>query len=230
LRAAAAILLIALALGLVACGSGSSGTTAETSAAVGAADGGTSQQTPKKKSTSGSQGKQESAADRGQDAAAPSEPAHFSPPSHQDSGGGSAPFRSKGGDNSIQEYGAEVSGGEFAEAAAVVHAFLDARAAGAWAAACGRLAPAVRQEVVSQLGAAQGQKANCPEVLAGLSASVPASALREVAVADVGSLRAEGDAGFLLFRGAQGVDYFIPMRREAGKWKVGAIAPSPLQN
>jgi hypothetical protein len=230
LRTLLAILLIALAWGLAGCGSDSSGTTSESSRnpGAGAANGETSQQATKEPEAR-AQDRRKPTAREGKKEAVPEEPAHFTPPSHQDSGGGAKQFVTKGGDNSIQEFGSEPSGSEFEAAAAAVHAYLDARAAGAWAAACEWLAPAVSRELVRQLGAGSGGKQpGCAEVLAGLSAGVPPAALREAAQADVGALRVEGDRGFVLFRGAQGDDYFIPMVREDGEWKVAAIAASPL--
>ena len=168
---ATAMLAIAAALALAACGSGGDDTTAGV--------------------TSGS----------------------FTPPAHQDSGGGAAQFETKGGDNSIQEFGSEASGSDFEAAAAALHGYLDARAAAAWTAACAYMSPGV---------------ANCPETLASLSADVPAAALSEAAEADVAALRIEGDRGFLLFHGARGTNYFMPLVREGGTWKVAAIAPSAI--
>lgn len=141
---------------------------------------------------------------------------------------GAAEFRSQGEDNSIQEFGEEASGADLKQAAAALHAFLDARAAGEWDAACERLAPAVSAELVRQLGAQGGEKLDCGEILAGLAGAVPPQALREAAEVDVGALRAEGDSGFLLFRDARGEAFFVPVRREGGDWRVAAIAPSPL--
>jgi hypothetical protein len=154
--------------------------------------------------------------------------ADFTPPPHQDSGGGSAQFEAEGGDNSIQEYGSEPSSAEFAEAAAALHAYLDARAAHAWAAACEYLATGMREALIQQL-ASGGGKSSCAAILASLSAGVPDSALREAAAVDAGALRGEGDSGFLLLHGAHGVDWFVPMAREGGTWKVAALAPSALQ-
>lgn len=71
-------------------------------------------------------------------------------------------------------------------------------------------------------------KQSCAAVLAGLSAAVPAAARREGADAEAAALRGEGDRAFLLYQGPHGVDYFMPMAREDGAWKVAAIAPSPL--
>ena len=201
-RALTFLILCALALGLVACGSGGS-TTTDSSAGGTTAAGGTKER-------------------------AQGEP-KFTPRAHRDSGGGAQQFEAGGADNSIQEYGSEAAGSELADAAAVLHAYLDARAAGAWSAACQRLASAVSEELVRQLGTSEsGEKAGCAEVLAALTSGLPASARRKAAIADVGALRVEGASGFLLFRGFGDRAFFIPVAREDGKWKVAAIAASPL--
>jgi hypothetical protein len=236
-RLLAPLVILLLGLTLSACGSDSSSSSATTGSTTTAkGSGGSQAPSDDRKSGGGGGGKQGDRGDEGGEGqetkeaakAKPQEP-EFTPRSHQDSAGGAAQFESKGGDNSIQEYGSEPSGSEFAAAAEVLHAYLDARAIGAWGAACERLAPRVSRELVGQLGAGQvGKEAACSEVLAGLTAAVPRAALREAAEADVGALRVEGESGFLLFRGAQGEDFFIPMVREDGGWKVAAIAASPL--
>jgi hypothetical protein len=152
--------------------------------------------------------------------------AGFTSPAHHDSGGGIEQFKTKGGDNSIQESGEEASDPEFEEAAAALHAYLDARAAGAWARACEYLAPGATTQLAQIIEG--GETTTCAGLLPDLSASIPLSALRRAAVANIGSFRVDGDAGFLLFRGAGGVAYFVPMAREDGRWTVAALAPSPL--
>jgi hypothetical protein len=155
--------------------------------------------------------------------------AGFTPPTHHDSGGGSAQFRTKGGDNSIQEFGGEASSSEFEQAAATLHAFLDARAARAWQAACGYLASSVGEQLEQQFGEESGGgPKGCAGILSALTAGVSSRSLREAAVADVAALRAEGNQGFLLFEGVRGATYFMPMNREDGRWRVAAIAASAL--
>lgn len=153
--------------------------------------------------------------------------AHFTPKPHHDSGGGAAQFESKGGDNSIQEYGSEAGSSEFEAAAAALHGYLDARAAGAWSAACSYMAPGVSASL-GQLAGGETGEAACPEILASLSAGIPPAALREAAVANAGALRIEGGSALLLFRGSQGVNYFMPMSSAGGGWKIAAIAPSAV--
>jgi hypothetical protein len=147
---------------------------------------------------------------------------------HHDSGGKAAQFEKKGGDNSIQQFGGEAAGSELQQAAATLHGYLDARAAGEWAKACSYIARGVTRSL-SQLASAPGGKGgSCPKILAGLSAGIPAAVRRETAQADVGALRVEGDNAFLLFRGAHDTDYFMPMAHEGPRWGVAAIAPSAL--
>ncbi|HSS33348.1 MAG TPA: hypothetical protein VLL27_08735 [Solirubrobacterales bacterium] len=145
-----------------------------------------------------------------------------------DSGGGARQFESKSGDNSIQEYGEEASSSELDEAAVALHGYLDARAARSWAEACEDLSPVVVSQLGQLASGHSGEEPSCAKFLATLSVGISADALRQATVADVGAFRVEGESGFLLFHGAQGADYFTPMVRDGGAWKVAAIAPSAL--
>ena len=150
----------------------------------------------------------------------------FTPPQHSDSGGGAGQFRTKGGDNSLQDHGSEASADELAQAAAALHGYLDARAAGAWRDACSYMVSGIAEGLAQFAGGARRQ--GCPELLAALSAGMPESVRRTITEADVGSLRVDGDSAFLLFRGADNTVYFMPMGNEDGEWKVGAIAASAI--
>jgi hypothetical protein len=199
---AVALLTAAAALALVACGSGGGETTA-------AAPAGT---------TASKQPAQPAADDTS---------ASFTPHAHHDPPTGVGPFEAKGGDNSIQEFGAEADASDFEATATALHGYLDARAAGAWRAACSYMSPGVAKSL-AQLNGGSGAGASCPEIIASLSAAVPAAALREAADAEAGALRTEGDRAFLLFHGAHGLDYFMPMAAEEGSWKVAAVAASAM--
>lgn len=144
---------------------------------------------------------------------------------------GAAGLEVKGGDNSIQRFGSEATGSDFDQAAAALHGYLDARAEGEWQQACAHLAPGLAAQM-QQLGGAQAkgvEAPSCPQLLASLSGGIPPQVLREAALADVVALRLQGQSGFLLFHGARDTDFFIPMSRREGEWRVAAIAPSPLQ-
>jgi hypothetical protein len=146
----------------------------------------------------------------------------------QGKAGGTAEFRVPGGDNSIQEFGAEASGTELEEAGAALHGFLDARVAGEWAKACTYLTkPTI--ESFEQLAARSKQKLHgCGAIMGALTEGLPQGNLEEAAQAEVGALRFEGDRGFLLYHGAADTDYAIPVAKEGGAWKVGALGGTPL--
>jgi hypothetical protein len=231
---ATAMLTLAVALALVACGGGGDETTAATPTDTAASKPPVQRQNDAGAATGEGQGQGGSQRQGGEGSkgdgpgpAADDTSASFNPPAHHDSPTGAAPFEVKGGDNSIQEFGAEGDAADFEAAATALHGYLDARAAGAWRAACSYMSPGVA-ESLAQLSGGSGGEASCPETIASLSAAVPAAALREVAEADVGALRVEGDRAFLLFHGAHGVDYFMPMAQEDGGWKVAAIAASAI--
>jgi hypothetical protein len=145
------------------------------------------------------------------------------------SGGGSGQYRVKGGDNSIQGFGEESSESELEEAAASLHAFLVARAEEDWPTACSHLTKAMKRQLkqlASQSGKLSG--AGCTRILATLTPPLPPKVQKESTVVDAGSLRTEGEQAFLIYRGAAGTVYAIPMKPEGGAWKVGALAAVPL--
>jgi hypothetical protein len=170
-----------------------------------------------------SQGKEQ-----GQSAAPP--PPAQPTTTHHDSGGGTAQFATKTGDNSIQESGTEGSSAETQAAAAVLHAYLDARVAHRWDDACFYLSAgfAATVEAFAQRFAKGKEVKGCAEVLEALSSGSSQQALVATARADVGALRVEGDHGFLLYLGPGGEPYAMPMVLEGGVWKVGSLEGAPL--
>jgi hypothetical protein len=145
------------------------------------------------------------------------------------SGGGSGQFRTKGGDNSIQEFGDESDGSELQEAAEVVHGFYVSRAGEEWDKACSYLSKS-NIEQLEQLAnqAAQSKGADCATVLKAFTRPLPASVEREITTVDAGSLRREGEQGFLIYYGAGHVKYAMPLREEGGNWKVAALSGTSL--
>ena len=148
-------------------------------------------------------------------------------PDGGDSGGASAEFLTPGGDNSIQNFGEEADGGELEAATAALSGFLEARADSDWAAQCEYLAAAAVKPL-EQLGAQSPQLKgkDCAAILESLSGGLPASPRASTLVDGVASLRVEGERGFALYHGPKGVDYFVPMVKENGEWKVGSLAPT----
>jgi hypothetical protein len=185
-----------MALGMTACGGGDS--TGSTSTATAAA-------------TPGQAGTQ-SGEDR---------------PSSSPSAEASASFRTPGGDNSIQNYGEEADAADVRAASATLTAYLRARAKDDWAAECSYLAKvtvAPLEQLASSSPKLKGK--DCAAILAALSSGTPASLRQNTLNGEIASLRVEGEHAFALYHGAKGVDYFVPMVREDGEWKLGALAPS----
>lgn len=143
------------------------------------------------------------------------------------SGEASASFRTPGGDNSIQNFGKEADAAEVEAAAMALTDYMQAQAEEDWAGECTYLAAAAiapLEQLASRSPKLEGK--GCPEILATLSAAAPSSIAATAPSDGIASLRVEGDRGFALYHGARGVDYFIPMARESGEWKVGALAPT----
>lgn len=146
----------------------------------------------------------------------------------QVSGGGSAQFLVKGGDNSIQEYGEEADESELTQAAEALYGYLLARVDEDWARACTYLS----QEEVKQLeelGSQSPQLRNkgCAPVVEALSGgALPDSTKRELTEVNAASLRVDSDGAFLIYHGARNAGYFSRMVNEGGTWKVAALAPT----
>ena len=147
----------------------------------------------------------------------------------EDSGerSGSAGFRTPGGDNSIQNFGEEADAAEVAAATTALAGYMAARAQVDWERQCAFLAEAVLvpfEELAADSPQVKGK--GCAAVLAALSGDAPRSTRVNTMTGPIAALRFEGSRGFALYHGPQGVDYFVPMVKEDGEWKVGALAPT----
>lgn len=145
------------------------------------------------------------------------------------SGGGSEQFRTKGGDNSIQEWGGESGESELQQAAEAVHSFYVARAREEWAKACSYLAkPNIEQleQLVTQSPRFKGK--GCAPVLHAFTRPLPASVQREITTVDAGSLRVGKEHSFLIYRGAGRTVYAMPLTQEGGEWKLTALSGDAL--
>lgn len=223
-----------LSAGLAACGGGSgnsSSSSTETAQAPAADSGGPTVQgeghgggqAPKAKG-GGKEEPAEASIDRKKEAA------EFVPEQHHDSGGGSKQFVTKGGDNSVQEFGKEANSQEFNAAAVSLHNFLDARAEGNWAAACDYMAKSIIKSFEALAARAkQIEDKSCAGILEKLTNPAAKEELKkEAEKANVGSLRTEGDRSFVIYTGLEGAVLAISMIREGDEWKVASIAGTPL--
>ncbi len=140
---------------------------------------------------------------------------------------GSASFRTRGGDNSVQNFGEEAAAAEVDAAAAVLASYLRARAGSDWARQCAYLSrPTVEplEDLVARSPQLEGKE--CETALEALVGRTPASLRANTMTDGVASLRVEGQRGFALYHGPEGVDYFMLMLKEDGEWKVGGLAPT----
>ena len=140
---------------------------------------------------------------------------------------GSASFRTPGGDNSIQNFGEEADAAEVDEASATLSGYMEARAKDDWAKQCTLLAQdrgGAARTARHPLAPVQGQGLRGDP--RGAAGTAPASTRTNTLTDGIASLRFEDDRGFALYHGTGGVDYFVPMVKEDGQWKIGAFAPS----
>ncbi len=151
------------------------------------------------------------------------------PPAARESGGPdpgaagpSAEFLTPGGDNSIQTYGVEAGAAERDAASTAVEAYMAARGARDWGAACRELTAAAYQPLEGALGPGSG----CPATLAAVAKRLQPSAWDNTMTGPIAALRREEDHGFALYHGSGGSDYFVQMSREGGDWKVAALEPT----
>lgn len=243
------VLAALFAVALSGCGSDDDGgeatsaaevtaTTGETGASVEAEGKASDEEQPEdsgdssKGSGKESSGKEGSAAgEEGSDAGggAGEQPKFAIPPNrHKDSGGGSKQFRRPGYDNSIQDSGKEADDKTFADVAATVHAFLDAQAAGNREEACKYVSSALINEMLQLTEGAPDIPKDCAGILDALLAK-PANAKmrRAISTADIGSVRIDGNRGFVIYRGVEKKGmYVMPIVFENGRWRIAAIAGS----
>jgi hypothetical protein len=144
------------------------------------------------------------------------------------SGGGSEQFRSKGGDNSIQEYGEESDESELQEVAEVVHGFYVARAQEEWGKACSYLAKSNIEQLEQLASQSPEFKGGCAPILEAFTRPLAASVEREITTVDAGSFRHDGEQGFLVYYGADHTAYAMPLRDEDGSWKIAALSGTTL--
>lgn len=218
--------LAALAAGLAACGSDDSGSTtgASSTATAPSASSDSGSSKGDDKGTAPGKGGEDGG---GSDDAPSSDDGASSGDAPSSKGQGSAAFHTKGGDNSIQDYGEEADGSELDAAEAALTAYFDARAQDDWDEQCEDLAEtAVKPLEQLAAGSAQLKGKGCPALVEALTAGVPAASRANPMTSGLASLRREDERGFALFHGPKGVDYFIPMVEEDGEWKVAALAAS----
>lgn len=143
-------------------------------------------------------------------------------------------FHDSSGVTEIPAFGAEASTAERLAAGQALAVYLAAARSGDWGGACSSLAAITRLQLRELLRRAkQIDDKSCGTALRLLleapSGEAPYYGPSRVAALRVkrGGAAGEG-AGFALFHGDDGKDYWIAMRREDGEWKVTAMTARPL--
>jgi hypothetical protein len=137
----------------------------------------------------------------------------------------------KGGDNSIQTFGAEGSSDERVDVAELVATYLDAEAAGEWKTACGTLSATIDQQLTALAKQMHKPAAGaCESILPQLASRTSPAALRAAADIHVLSFRVEGDRGFLIYEDREGGVANFALVREDGAWKINSLAGYPLRS
>ena len=137
--------------------------------------------------------------------------------------------RSKGGDNSIQDYGSEASTADRAAAGSALQTYYDALESGDTEAACALLSTRTRegiQQTLERLQGAANLPKSCPDILR-ITAG-PGSHEPERRITRLLSLRTQGDSSFLIYEAKDGEVYSIAMADENGSWRAGGVSASPL--
>ncbi len=129
----------------------------------------------------------------------------------------------KGGDNSIQEYGTEATSAERVEVSSIVQDYLSTQAAGSWGTACSYLWSPVRERMQS-LGESAGSGQGCAEAMAGALSKMSQAELQKRAEINVLSMRTQGERAFVIYRDGSGEPFNLPLIHQDGEWKITTLA------
>lgn len=223
-KATAVLLALACALALAACGSDSSSTSGSTSASVPTTASPEEGQTaPESTEQSGE------SSNGGSESSEPEAEGGSSEEGEVSSSDRSAQFRTKGGDNSIQNYGDEASASEREKATKVIAGVFAAQKTKNWAKVCTLLSSkATGQLEEFSKHSPQLKGKGCPQLVGLLLGSAPSSARPETIKGTVIALRRKGTESFALYKGTDGKSYAYPLLLEGGQWKLIGMAPTPL--
>jgi hypothetical protein len=132
-----------------------------------------------------------------------------------------------GGNKEIAEFGQEGDDAEREAASAVLEENLEARASGDWAGQCSSLAA---EAIASLAKAPEAGGGPCEKSLETLAQPIAKTKLvrANTMTEPVAALRVEGNRAFALYHGTNGVNYVMPMNKDGGEWKVGAIQEQKL--
>jgi len=138
---------------------------------------------------------------------------------------GASSFIQAGADNSIPEYGSEVSGSQKAEAEKALAAFLSARVKKNWSVACFYLGSQQRGLMETLAKSSKAKVTGCRGALAIIATHTSSAELANAPSGAIDAFRVKGSKAFALFYGPHRHKYMMPMVLERGGWKVSQLAP-----
>lgn len=142
-----------------------------------------------------------------------------------DSASGSDQFRDQT-NSSLLDFGEESSDAELEDATKAVQSFFLARSREDWPATCAQLSRELMVKI-ERLETSATEHKSCPSFLEAFLV-ISNQERRESAVIDAGSLRQQGEKGFLIYYGARKAVYAMPLSKEDDAWKVAALVSKPL--
>lgn len=143
------------------------------------------------------------------------------------SSSGSDQFRDQT-DSPLLDFGEESSESELEAGVEAVHGFFVARAEENWAAVCGGLSRSVLDKIEHLATSATDlPDKSCPAFLKSFT-RLTQREREQSKVVDAGSLRLQGDRGYLIYYGAEKAVYAMRLREEGGEWKVDSLAAEAL--
>lgn len=132
---------------------------------------------------------------------------------------GSASFDTDG-HKKVLNFGREAGPAEVAAAEAVLAGYLRARAKLDGQAACSY----VSRLSVRFLSNTPPDLEECAESFVASAREIPGPERVSTMTDGLASLRVEGDRAFALYHGAAGVDYYVPMVKQGGEWKLAKLS------
>jgi hypothetical protein len=133
----------------------------------------------------------------------------------------SAQFGGSPAADKFVEYGKESTPAELGQVNVVLEKSLDARAAKDWAGQCATLSRYAVEQAQKSLAAIWSK--GCAPALEGLGSNASKSVLENNIQGAVVAFRVNGRRGYALYHGTDKKDWAMPMEKEGGDWKVGAL-------
>jgi hypothetical protein len=144
------------------------------------------------------------------------------------SASGSDQFRDKT-NSALLDLGEEGGEAQLEEATEAVRGFFLARSQEDWPSACAQLSQAMLAKIEHlAISSTDLADKSCPSFLGAFISLSPKERRESTAVSSGGSLRQQGDHGFLIYYGAHEVVYAMPLSREDGAWKLASLSSKQL--